>query len=351
MIEKTSGNILAADAEALVNTVNCVGVMGKGIALQFKKAFPENYNAYAAACKRSEVKPGRMFIFETGQVLPPRYIINFPTKRHWREKSRYGDIVAGLKTLVQEVRDRRIRSIAIPPLGAGLGGLEWGRVRTMIETAFEELPDVRVKLFEPKGSPDAADMPVGSAKPKMTTARALFISLMNQYARFAYRLTLLEIQKLAYFLQESGMDLKLRYVKHLYGPYAHNLNKVMEILEGHYIRGYGDTQQPDVEISLLPDAANEADHFLQQDIHAADHLQRVADLVDGFETPYGMELLSSIHWAAIHDGDALDAESAVEAMSRWNERKKRLFKPPHIRSAWERLREEGWISERKPDLN
>jgi O-acetyl-ADP-ribose deacetylase (regulator of RNase III) len=156
MIEKTSGNILAADADALVNTVNCVGVMGKGIALQFKKAFPENYNAYAAACKRSEVKPGRMFIFETGQVLPPRYIINFPTKRHWREKSRYEDIAAGLKTLVQEVRDRGILSIAIPPLGSGLGGLEWGRVRAMIEATFEELPDVSVKLYEPKGSQNAA---------------------------------------------------------------------------------------------------------------------------------------------------------------------------------------------------
>jgi O-acetyl-ADP-ribose deacetylase (regulator of RNase III) len=343
MIEPTRGNILTDDSEALVNTVNCVGVMGKGIALQFKKAFPENFKAYEAACRREEVKPGRMFVFETGQMFNPRYIVNFPTKRNWREKSRFEDISAGLKALVQEVRDRKIHSIAIPPLGSGLGGLQWSKVKAMIETAFKEIPQVQVKLYEPKGSPDAKDMPVGTAKPKMTVARALLIKLMKQYVRFAYRLTLLEIQKLAYFLQESGMDMKLRYVKHLYGPYAHNLNKVLEILEGHHIRGYGDTQKPDVEIALLPDAYKAADRFLQQDPYAAAHLEKVADLVDGFETPYGMELLASVHWATVHDGEASDAESAIAAMARWNDRKRRLFKPEHIRSAWERLQTEGWI--------
>ncbi len=159
MIEQTYGDLLMADAEALVNTVNCVGVMGKGIAFQFKKAFLENFKAYKAACRRREVRPGRMFVFETGQMFNPRYIINFPTKRHWRGKSRYEDIESGLKDLIREVRKRKIRSIAIPPLGSGLGGLQWGRVKGMIEAAFEEMQDVRVKLYEPKGSPDAKDMP------------------------------------------------------------------------------------------------------------------------------------------------------------------------------------------------
>jgi O-acetyl-ADP-ribose deacetylase (regulator of RNase III) len=345
MIEPARGNILTDDSvEALVNTVNCVGVMGKGIALQFKKAFPENFKAYEIACRREEITPGRMFVFETGQMFNPRFIINFPTKRHWRDKSRYEDIESGLKALVQEVRQRKIRSIAIPPLGSGLGGLQWSRVRSMIESAFAEIPEVRVRLYEPKGTPAAKDMPVGTAKPKMTVARALLIKLMKQYTRFAYRLTLLEIQKLAYFLQESGMDLKLRYVKHLYGPYAHNLNKVLEILEGHHIQGYGDTQKPDMEITLLPDAEKTADHFLQINQNAAEHLERVANLVDGFETPYGMELLSSVHFAAIHDGAVSDAESVVAAMARWSDRKRRLFKPPHIQLAWERLQDEGWLN-------
>jgi O-acetyl-ADP-ribose deacetylase (regulator of RNase III) len=343
MIEPTRGNILTDDAEALVNTVNCVGVMGKGIALQFKKAFPENFNAYQAACRHKEVRPGSMFVYKTGQIFNPRFIINFPTKRHWREKSRYEDIENGLQALLQEVRRHNIRSIAIPPLGAGLGGLQWDRVRGMIESVFTDLVDISVRLYEPKGSPDAHDMPVGTVMPRMTVARALLIKLMNQYDRFAYRLTLLEIQKLAYFLQESGMDLKLRYVKHLYGPYAHNLNKVLEILEGHHIRGYGDTQKPDVEISLLPEANKAADHLLQQESHAAVYLEKVSDLVDGFETPYGMELLASVHWAAVHDGTAIDAETAAFAMACWNDRKCRLFRPEHIRLAWDRLQIRGWV--------
>ena len=344
MIELTRGNILNADVEALVNTVNCVGVMGKGIALQFKKAFPANFKAYEAACRREEIKPGRMFVFETGQIVNPRYIINFPTKRHWRNRSRYEDIEAGSRALLAEVRTREIHSVAIPPLGCGLGGLDWHRVRAIIEQAFSKLPGVQVKLFEPKGTPHAKEMPVGTAKPRMTIARALFIKLMEQYARHAYRLTLLEIQKLAYFLQESGLDLRLRYVKHLYGPYAHNLNKVLEVLEGHYITGYGDTQKPDIEVELLPGARHHADAFLGQHPEALKKLEKVADLLDGFETPYGMELLASVHWLAAHDRVAVDADIAVAAMARWSERKSKLFKPEHIRVAWDHLHAGGWIN-------
>lgn len=348
MIELTQGNILTADSEALVNTVNCVGVMGKGIALQFKKAFPENFRAYETACRHKKIRPGRMFVFETGQIINPRYVINFPTKRHWRGRSRYEDILSGVRALVEELRNREIRSIAIPPLGCGLGGLDWNRVRGIIEETFSTLPDVQVLLYEPKGAPHAKDMPVGTGKPRMTIARALFVKLMQQYARHAYRLTLLEIQKLAYFLQESGQDLRLRYVKHHYGPYAHNLNKLLEVLEGHYIRGYNDTQKPDVEIDLLPGAVGQADIFLKKHPEATERLHMVADLVDGFETPYGMELLSSVHWLASHDREAEDADTAVAAMLRWNERKRRLFKPEHIRVAWVRLQEEGWVRARTP---
>ncbi len=163
-MQLTNGNILIADTEALVNTVNCVGIMGKGLALQFKKAFPENFKAYESACRRKEINPGRMFVFETGRIFNPLYIINFPTKRHWRDRSHYADIVAGSKSLVAEAHNRNIRSIAIPPLGCGLGGLDWEKVRVIIEEAFSGAPDVLVKLFEPKGSPHAREMPVGMGK-------------------------------------------------------------------------------------------------------------------------------------------------------------------------------------------
>ena len=158
MIELTQGDILRADAEALVNTVNCVGVMGRGIALQFKKAFPENFKRYKAVCDKKELQPGKMYIHDLNRFLNPRYVINFPTKRHWRGKSRMADIEAGLKTLVVEVRQRGIHSVAIPPLGCGLGGLPWVDVRARIEDAFNDLKDVRVLLYEPKGAPPAEKM-------------------------------------------------------------------------------------------------------------------------------------------------------------------------------------------------
>ncbi len=150
MIEITTGDLLEADAEALVNTVNCVGVMGRGIALQFKKAFPQNFDAYKAACDRKALLPGRMLVVDLNPLQWPRYVINFPTKRHWKGRSRLQDIQGGLAALVNEVRARNIRSIAIPPLGCGLGGLNWDVVRPMIERAFAELPDVRVVLYGPQ---------------------------------------------------------------------------------------------------------------------------------------------------------------------------------------------------------
>src|SRR6266508_3388729 len=116
MIELKQGDILRADAEALVNTVNCVGVMGRGVALQFRKAFPENFKVYKAACGRRKVRPGRMLVYELGRLTNPRLVINFPTKRHWKDKSRIEDIDAGLRALIEEVRRRGVRSVAVPPL-------------------------------------------------------------------------------------------------------------------------------------------------------------------------------------------------------------------------------------------
>ena len=346
MIKIERGNVLEAQAEALVNTVNCVGFMGKGIALQFKKAYPENFEAYRKACQAQEVLPGRMFIYARESMLDVKYIINFPTKRHWKGKSRYEDIEDGLKSLVEDIRRLGILSVGIPPLGCGLGGLDWERVRPMIQTAFAELPDVAVLLYEPAGAPDAKDMPIRTSRPHLTVSRALFIKLMEQYSRMAYRLTLLEIQKLAYFLQESGQPLRLRYEAGHYGPYAANLNKVLEVLEGHYTQGYGDSQKPDVEIALLDGAGEEANAFLAD--YTADNarVERVKGLIEGFETPYGLELLSSVQWLALHQTPpALDSDAAVAALADWSERKRRMFQPAHIHIAWKRLVDEGWISE------
>lgn len=348
MIQIARGNLLNAEVDALVNTVNCDGYMGKGIALQFKQAFPANFKAYEAACKQGEMVPGRMFIHDNGGLVNPRWIINFPTKRHWRNKSRIEDIVSGLSALVADVQRLGIRSIAVPPLGCGLGGLNWADVRPMIEQAFAPLTDVAVHLYEPNGAPPAKSMPVGTERPKMTPARALFVKLMDAYSALDYSRTLLEVQKLAYFLQAAGQPLRLKYVPHLYGPYADNLNKVLEVMEGHFVRGYGDSQKPGTEIELLPGAVDEADAFLSDDAEARERLGRVAGLIEGFETPYGMELLATVHWVAHHASPgtaepARDADQAISAVHAWNARKRQMFQPDHVRVAWDHLTETGWI--------
>ncbi|MCF6324037.1 MAG: macro domain-containing protein, partial [Gammaproteobacteria bacterium] len=177
MIHYSKGNLLQADVEAIINTVNCVGVMGKGIALQFKQAFPENFAVYAKACKAKQVQPGHMFLFEREDLVNPRFIINFPTKTHWKAKSLLEYVEQGLVDLVQVTRDKQIKSIAIPPLGCGNGGLDWAVVRPLIERALAQVPEVEAYVYGPQPAPAVDAMPVTTKTPNMTRARALFIKL------------------------------------------------------------------------------------------------------------------------------------------------------------------------------
>lgn len=344
MIEYRTGNILQADAEALVNTVNCVGIMGRGVALQFKEAYPENYKVYKAACDREEVQPGRMFVFKTGALTNPKYIINFPTKRHWRGKSRMEDIEAGLKALADEIRKLRIRSIAIPPLGSGLGGLDWKEVRPRIEETLQGLSDVRIIVFEPNGAPDSKTAAQSKEVPNMTPGRAALVVLIYRYLGGLMDpfVTLLEVHKLMYFMQEAGEPLRLKYTKAIYGPYAASLRHVLHAVEGHLVSGYADGgDAPNKQLELVPGAMTDAEAFLENDAETRARLNRVADLVEGFETPFGLELLSTVHWVVTHDG-AADVDQAVERTYAWNERKAR-FSPRQIALAFDVLEKKGWL--------
>ena len=344
MIEFTQGDILRAEAEALVNTVNCVGVMGRGIALQFKRAFPANFVAYATACKRDEVQPGRMHIVETGQLTNPRWIVNFPTKRHWKGKSRIEDIDAGLDALVADVKRLGIKSIAVPPLGCGLGGLDWADVRPRIERAFAALPDVRVLVYEPSGAPEAAAMTRSTEPPKMTPGRAVLVGLMERYLRGLLDpfISLLEVHKLMYFMQEAGEPLRLQYKKAPFGPYAENLRQVLALIEGHLVSGYADGgDAPGKQLELVPGAAADASAFLTAHPDTQARFDRVVALVEGFETPFGMELLATAHWVATHE-DAAGPEATVKAVHQWSERK-RAFSADQIQLAWEVLTSKGWL--------
>jgi O-acetyl-ADP-ribose deacetylase (regulator of RNase III) len=349
MTEFVEGNILEADAQALVNTVNTVGVMGKGIALQFKKAFPEIFADYERACARGEVVMGRMHVYDRGSLLNPRYIINFPTKKHWKGKSRMANIEAGLEDLIRQVKALGITSIAVPPLGCGHGGLKWLDVRRLIVEAFEELPEVRALIYEPTGAPAPEKQVIRTERPEMTLSRANVLGVLNQYCVLGYQLTLLEVQKLLYFLQVSGEDLRLRFTKEAYGPYADNLRHVLHRFEGHFTLGFGEGRNsPDTPIRLLPEALDEARKLTaeheQDGAETKKRLQRVSELIEGYESPYGMELLSSVHWVAIHPEEhATDLDSVVQAILNWSDRKARVMKRDHIRIAWERLRQERWI--------
>src|SRR5580692_10257343 len=327
MIFRADGDLLATDAEALVNTVNTVGVMGKGIALQFKLAFPDNYTAYEAACKRGEVQIGKMFLFHRHNN--PRVIINFPTKRHWKGKSKIEDIKAGLEALIEVVKKEHVSSIAVPPLGCGNGGLDWAEVHPLIAQAFSELPDVKVQLFYPEGAPKAEEMKIATKRPKMTPGRAIILEVLSRYVLPEYRLTLLEIQKLAYFMQEAGEPLRLKFEKQRYGPYAENLHHVLQAMEGHFVRGYGDRSR-DVSLELYSDAVKEAENFLITETETQQRLARVTSLIEGYETPYGLELLSTVHWVVMHDSvteGRMKPDNVTSAVHSWNEHKRRTFAP------------------------
>lgn len=342
MIEFTHGDILQSDAEALVNTVNCVGVMGRGIALQFKNRFPGNFQAYAAACSSELVQPGRMFVYETRSLTNPKFIINFPTKRHWKGKSRIEDIEAGLTALANEIRDRGIKSIAIPPLGAGLGGLSWNDVRPRIIEAMKAVTDVRVLVFEPTSAPVATK---SREVPAVTPGRAALVVLVNRYLSGLLDpfVTLIELQKLMYFMQEAGQPLRLNYAKHHYGPYADNLRHVLIKIEGHMVSGYHDGgDAPDKQLELVPGAIRDAEAFLADDIETRARFDRVGELVEGFETPFGLELLATVHWVATRES-ARTAPEVREKVYAWNDRK-RQFTSRQIEIALTALQDKGWLA-------
>ena len=345
MVELRTGNLLEADVEALVNTVNTVGVMGKGVALQFKQAFPENFAAYAHACERGEVKPGQMFVYATQVLTGPQFIINFPTKRHWKGNSRIEDIESGLKDLVVRIKELGIRSIALPPLGCGFGGLLWRDVRPRIEAALEQIPEVHALLFAPTGAPEAETMPVRTKRPQMTTSVAALLGLFLRYRVPGYRLSALEVQKLAYFLQVFGEPLKLQFVKHKYGPYAEKLNHWLQRLEGHFIRGYGDRSR-DASVYVLPAMEEEVQAKLAESLETAKRVESVAKFIEGFESPYGMELLATAHWIVASAASTRDStDDVVREFRAWNERKAKLFTEEHILIGVQRARgTPGWTS-------
>lgn len=325
MIRYTRGNLLEAEAEALVNTVNEVGVMGKGVALMFRDAFPDNADIYREATKERKVKVGHMLVTANPSLLGPRWIINFPTKKHWRQPSRIEWIRAGLKDLVQVLRERKIRSVALPPLGCGNGGLEWALVRREIEGALAVVPDVDVIVFEPIS--DYLNAPKRSGLEALTPARALIAELVRRYSVLGLECSNLEVHKLAWFLQrvidrlQLPDPLDLRFEANLYGPYADRLRHLLDGLDGSYLHcekrlsdakpldaiWFEDSKRRVVAEYLAGDEGRKFKHALEE----------TEKMIDGFESPLGMELLATVDWLISREGTQPTLEGILEGLSKW----------------------------------
>jgi O-acetyl-ADP-ribose deacetylase (regulator of RNase III) len=287
-----------------------------------------------------------MHVYPTGRLVNPQYIINFPTKRHWRGKSRMEDIEAGLEALVGEIRQRGIRSIAVPPLGSGLGGLVWGEVRRRIETALGDLEGVRVVVFEPGGTPSDRRAVRSKDVPRMTPGRAALIGLVDRYHRALLDpfVTLLELHKLTYFMEVAGEPLRLVWKKAPLGPYAENLRHVLNAIEGHLLSGYADGgDRPDKQLQLVPGAVEDALAFLSGQPESLARFKRVCELVEGFESPYGLELLATVHWLVSRE-QVGSMDELVERTHAWSSRKRR-FTPRQIALSADVLAQKGWIPE------
>lgn len=335
MIKFTKGNILTADVEALVNTVNTVGVMGKGIALAFKKAFPLNYKLYKEICDNKEFSVGDIFTTNTGQ-LTPKFIINFPTKEHWKGRSKIEYVENGMKKLVETIKTKGIKSIAIPPLGCGNGGLQWNVVKPIILNELKNIDEnVEVIIYEPGFNNQTITV---KKEVSLTPPRAMLLYALKDYQVLGYSINLLVAQKIAYFLQRVGEPLNLQYEKGHYGPYSNRLQHLLKYLNGYYLNFKHEETKPSsfVSINHFEKVASYTQNEL--DSNQLERLKKVKELIEGFESPYGLELLATVDYVSQNE-NIETTDEIVSKIGEWTERKKEIMKPIHIQVAHDRLKE------------
>ena len=343
-IEYKNGDMFDEPTEAIVNTVNCVGVMGKGVALEFKRRWPENFKAYKRVCVDKKLSPGEMFIFDNNGFLDSekhRFLINFPTKQHWRSRSKIEYVKDGLADFIEQVRRLGIKSVAVPPLGCGNGGLEWSEVRPLIEEAVTALPKVRFVIFGP--AQQTAHPEQAGAPSDLTTGRAsMMVAFAELEKYFGGHLTRLTAQKVVYFLQVLGIDFRLEFSKNQYGPYSETLHLAFKAMEAkHYIEGYTSDDRKVFVTHGTYAAADE--HLKSEGSDISSTIRKLSLLIEGYESPYGMELLSSVHFLSVSEGITTqpDMSAALEA---WNDHKRANFPEPAVTAALGRLKDDGFIN-------
>ena len=347
MVTFEQGNLLEAEAEALVNTVNTVGVMGKGIALMFKERFPENFKSYAAACKRGDVRLGEMFVTENIELGGPRWIVNFPTKDHWRSRTRLEWIEAGLEDLGRVIEGYGIRSIAVPPLGCGNGGLDWRDVRPVIESALARTDALKAMVYEPTAKYQNVAGKRGVET--LTPARALVAEMVRRYSVLGLGCSVLEVQKLAWFIARgaaaTGVEdpLQLEFQASFYGPYSDKLRILMNALDGSYLgceRRLGDAK-PTSEIWFNAEKRVFVEAYMRsKGKRFLPALTWATDTIRGFESPLGMEVLSTVDWLLQRRGRAATVDDVRDGIRHWGpgqKRKARIFDERLVGIALERL--------------
>lgn len=341
MILYKTGNLLDSEAEVLVNTVNTMGVMGKGIALQFKSKFPDNFKMYSHACKNGEVSVGKLFITEAETLLSgKKIIVNFPTKTNWRLPSEYQYVESGLTALVEFIHKKNIKSIAIPPLGSGNGGLNWNKVKLILEKHLAGL-DCEITIYEPT---TAIQDTLKKERVKLTPARAMLLSVLFDLSRHGEFVSEFSAEKIAYFLQRFGAKeiFKLDFHPNFYGPYSGKVKHVLYYLNGSYIMDYSSKDKKPFEgISLIPSSESEINEFLSKPENAYHKIivEKTKSFLNGFYSPFGLELLSTVDF--IMEEKKVDTlEDITYELEKWSDRKKTLFtKPKFIQIAVNNIKE------------
>lgn len=349
MITFVIGDLLTDTAQALVNTVNTVGVMGKGIALQFKEQFPENYNIYRKACKEGKIAIGKILVTEIPRLDGTKLIVNFPTKTTWRKPSEYEYIEKGLQDLKNKIHDLKIQSIAIPPLGSHNGGLDWHRVKAMI---IEQLSDVDcdIRIYEPSG---AIVERLKSERVRLTPARAMLLDVLCDIVAYGEFISVFAAEKIVYFLQRLGAEeeFNIKFERGYYGPYSGGkIAHVLYYLNGSYLRGMAGMQnKPFDEIWMLDETRDLVQDYLNQPEHCKYQAiaNRTKEFLRGYYSNYSLELLSTVDFILHYDKlesrfDDLSKEEQNRVIndniSLWNSRKQRLFNgSKHISQILEHL--------------
>lgn len=336
------GNLLDAKTQALVNTVNTVGVMGKGIALQFKEAFPMNYKIYAAACKKKELQTGQLLVVKEQTLEGEKIIINFPTKTEWFMKSKYEYIEGGLRELAKVIEENRIESIAIPPLGCGNGGLKWEKVKLMIERYLGHLTNVSILVFEPNEAvKEILKQQDANKEIKLTPARAMVLYAMFYYESLGENASLFVANKLAYFLQRLGEKSlsKLKFEAHHYGPYAVQVEHLLHNVNGKYLKGLEQMNaKPFEPLELQYNKLKEVSEYVKKELSSEQraHLSNLVKLIDGFQSALSLEILATVDFVK-KDNPGINQEDIVKTIHNWSDRKRKLFQEKYIQIATNHL--------------